>query len=44
MKQTTVRLPAALLKRAQHFAVDADNTVQALIIEALEEYLKTHKK
>jgi predicted transcriptional regulator len=36
----TVRLPPALVKKAHHFAIDHDTTVQALVEQALETLLK----
>jgi hypothetical protein len=36
----TVRLKVAQVKRAQHYAIDQDTTVQALVEQALETLLK----
>ena len=44
MKITTIRMPDPLLKRVKHLAVEEGMTFQALLIQALEEYLKAHKK
>lgn len=44
MKITTIRMPDPLLKRVKIRAVEEGTTFQALLIAALEEYLKTHRK
>lgn len=44
MKITTIRLDEALLKRVKHFAVEEGTSFQALLTQALEDYLKGHKK
>jgi hypothetical protein len=38
--KVTVRLKPALVKRAQHYAIDRDTTLQALVEQALEALLK----
>jgi predicted DNA binding CopG/RHH family protein len=44
MKITTIRLAEALLKRVKIRAVEEGLTFQALLTQALEDYLKGHKK
>jgi predicted DNA binding CopG/RHH family protein len=44
MKITTIRMPDPLLKRVKIRAVEEGLTFQALLIAALEEYLKAHRK
>ena len=39
MEKTTLRLPAALMKRAKHWSVDADVDLQDIVAEALRDYL-----
>ena len=39
MRKVTVRLPAGLVKRAQHYTIDAEQDLQDVIREALEQYL-----
>jgi hypothetical protein len=43
-RMTTIRMPEPLIKRARLYSVETDTTFQALLIEALEEYLKAHRK
>jgi predicted transcriptional regulator len=40
LKGTMVRLPPDLLRRAKKVAIDRDTTLQALVADALEAYLK----
>lgn len=40
LKQTVIRLPADLHRRARIAALDRDTTLQALIAKALEAYLR----
>ena len=40
LKATIVRLRPELLRRAKKTAIDRDTTLQALVAEALEAYLK----
>ena len=44
MKHTTIRLTEALIKRVKIRAVEQGLTFQALLTQALEDYLKSHKK
>jgi predicted DNA binding CopG/RHH family protein len=44
MKHTTIRLTEALMKRVKIRAVEEGTTFQALLTQALEEYLRGHKK
>lgn len=44
MKHTTIRLTEALIKRVKIRAVEEGLTFQALLTQALEEYLKAHRK
>jgi hypothetical protein len=37
--KVTLRLAAALVKRAKHFAVDADLDLQDVVTQALEQFL-----
>jgi len=39
MRKVTVRLPVALVKRAQHYTIDAEQDLQDVIREALEQFL-----
>jgi predicted transcriptional regulator len=39
MRKVTVRLPAGLVKRAQHYSIDAEQDLQDVIREALEQFL-----
>jgi hypothetical protein len=39
MRKVTARLPAGLVKRAQHYTIDADQDLQDVIREALEQFL-----
>ena len=39
MRKVTARLPAGLVKRAQHYSIDAEQDLQDVIREALEQYL-----
>jgi hypothetical protein len=39
LRKVTVRLPAGLVKRAQHYTIDADQDLQDVIREALEQFL-----
>jgi hypothetical protein len=39
MRKITVRLPPRLVKQAQHYAIDADQDLQDVISEALEQFL-----
>jgi hypothetical protein len=39
LRKVTVRLPAGLVKRAQHHSIDAEQDLQDVIREALEQYL-----
>jgi predicted transcriptional regulator len=43
-EKVTVRLPKALVKAAQHYALDADTSFQAVVAEALAEFLRRHAK
>jgi predicted HicB family RNase H-like nuclease len=43
MKQTTIRLPEELLKRARIYAVEHDTSLQALIIEGLAARLENKR-
>ena len=38
--KVTFRLPAPLVKRAKHFAVDHDMDLQDVVAQALEAFLK----
>jgi hypothetical protein len=38
-RKVTVRLPAGLVKRAQHYTIDAEQDLQDVIREALEQFL-----
>jgi predicted HicB family RNase H-like nuclease len=40
LKPTLVRLPPELLKQARHAAVERETSLQQIVIEALELYLK----
>jgi hypothetical protein len=40
LRPTLVRLPPDLLRRAKKVAIDRDTTLQALVTEALDAYLK----
>jgi len=42
--QTLVRIPVDLRKRAEHWTIDHDTTLQALIAEALEQHLDRLEK
>ncbi len=44
MKVTTIRMPEALLKRVKIRAVEEGRSFQALLIAAIEDYLKTHPR
>ena len=44
MKVTTIRMPEALLKRVKIRAVEEGRSFQALLIAAVEDYLKTHRR
>jgi hypothetical protein len=41
--KTSLRLPTALLRRAQHYCVDYQVDFQDLVAQALEAYLKGAK-
>jgi hypothetical protein len=43
-RMTTIRMPEPLVKRARMYAVETDTTFQALVIEAVEGYLKARGK
>jgi len=43
MTKTTIRLPAALFKKAKHHAVDSGRDLQDIIADALAAYLKAPK-
>jgi len=38
--KVTLKLPADLVKRAKHHAIDADQDLQDLVTDALRAYLK----
>lgn len=40
----SVEVPAELLKRAKHLAIDADSNLREVIAKALEEYLQKQEK
>jgi hypothetical protein len=40
LKQTTIRVPAELIRRAKIAGIEQDKSLQGVIIEALEAYLK----
>jgi predicted transcriptional regulator len=44
MTKTTIRLPAALFKKAKHHAVDSNRDLQDIIADALAGYLKAAPK
>ncbi|MDG6989626.1 MAG: hypothetical protein JRN21_09970 [Nitrososphaerota archaeon] len=44
LKKATFRLPPALLKAVQHYAVDHDMSDQTVFIEALKAYLQLPTK
>ena len=39
LNKVTIRLPDALVKKAQHFAIDAERALQDVMREALEQFL-----
>ena len=41
--QTSIRMSKELLKRAKKYAIDHDTSLAAVVIEALESYLRKEK-